>query len=275
MKLLTNLLGMGLAGTLGYLAEPELRFNLTGVPAKVVVKSDVIVADATSGVKMTISAGSKVNLVRIDGANAIVSPGGINVIGSIPIGETDLVTQIAARPAAADTLPSAAAPSLAGGGDSQEPAATPEPPPTPEPAPTPAPVATPEPAPTPAPVAAPEPEAAPPSAPEPLPAPEPIPAPEPMPELGARPAPAAGPVDVVEVMKQSIQAAQIKEFTSDQVLDWKPEADEIVDGESYQTGLASYKAETIFGVKTIQAKALIKGGKVHRWIWPKSGMDIK
>jgi hypothetical protein len=257
MKSLTNLLGMGFAGTLGYLAEPELRFNLTGVPAKVVVKSDVIVADATSGVKMTISAGTKVNLVRIDGVNAIVSPGGIKVIGSIPIGETDLVTQIAARPATPDTLPSAAAPSLADGGDSQEPAATPEPPPTPEPAPTPAPVA------------APEPEGAPPSAPEPL------PAPEPMPELGATAAPAAGPMDVVEVMKQSIQAAQIKEFTFDQVLDWKPEADEIVDGESYKTGLASYKAETIFGVKTIQAKALIKGGKVHRWIWPKSGMDIK
>ena len=271
MKFLTNLLGMAVAGTLGYLAEPKLRFDLTGVPASVVVKSDVVVADATSGVKMTIAAGSRVSLVRIDGANAIVSPGGINVIGSIPIGETDLVTQIGARPAAPDTPPSAAAPGLAVGGDSQEPAATPEPPPMPEPAPTPAPVA------TAAPVAAPEPEAAPPSAPEPLPAPEPIalPMPESIPAAAPVAAPAAGSTDVVEVMKQSIQAAQIKEFTFDQVLDWKPEADEIVDGESYQTGLASYKAETIFGVKTIQAKALIKGGKVHRWIWPKSGMDIK
>ena len=76
-------------------------------------------------------------------------------------------------------------------------------------------------------------------------------------------------------MQDSIQAAQIKEFTFDQVLDWTAGPDETVDGETYQTGVASYKAETIFGVKTIQAKALIKGGKVQRWIWPKSGMEIK
>ena len=43
----------------------------------------------------------------------------------------------------------------------------------------------------------------------------------------------------------------------------------------YQIGAVAYKAETIFGVKTIQAKALIKDGKVQRWIWPKSGMEIK
>jgi hypothetical protein len=48
-----------------------------------------------------------------------------------------------------------------------------------------------------------------------------------------------------------------------------------VDGQPFQTGSVTYKAETIFGVKTIQAKALIKGGKVQRWIWPKSGMEIK
>ena len=59
------------------------------------------------------------------------------------------------------------------------------------------------------------------------------------------------------------------------MLAWKPEANETVDGVVYQTGSAAYKAETIFGVKTIQAKALIRGGKVVRWIWPKSGMEIK
>lgn len=76
-------------------------------------------------------------------------------------------------------------------------------------------------------------------------------------------------------MQESVQAAQIKEFTFAQVLEWKAGSDESVDGETYQTGIASYKAETIFGVKTIQAKALLKGGKVQRWIWPKSGMEIK
>lgn len=77
-------------------------------------------------------------------------------------------------------------------------------------------------------------------------------------------------------MKASIQAGEIKEFTFDQVLEWAAvEGTEMIDGENYQTGIASYKAETVFGVKTIQAKALIQGNKVVRWLWPKSGMEIK
>ena len=89
------------------------------------------------------------------------------------------------------------------------------------------------------------------------------------------PTAATGPVDVVKVMQESIRSAQVKEFTFDQVLGWEAAAEETVDGEVFKTGLVSYKAETIFGVKTIQAKALIKGDKVQRWIWPKSGMEIK
>ena len=76
-------------------------------------------------------------------------------------------------------------------------------------------------------------------------------------------------------MQASIDAGQIKEFTKAQVLSWTASTDEIADGETYQIGLAAYKAETIFGIKTIQAKAMIRGGKVVRWIWPKSGMEIK
>jgi hypothetical protein len=86
-------------------------------------------------------------------------------------------------------------------------------------------------------------------------------------------APVAGPV--VPVMQASIRGAQIKEFTYAQVLGWKAEPNETVNGEVFQVGSVTYKAETIFGVKTIQAKALIKQGRVQRWIWPKSGMEIK
>jgi hypothetical protein len=81
--------------------------------------------------------------------------------------------------------------------------------------------------------------------------------------------------DLVQVMQASIDAGQIKEFTKAQVLSWTTSTDEIADGETYQIGLAAYKAETIFGIKTIQAKAMIQSGKVVRWIWPKSGMEIK
>jgi hypothetical protein len=81
--------------------------------------------------------------------------------------------------------------------------------------------------------------------------------------------------DIVNAMQENIREGKIKEFNFDQVLDWKAGTTEMVEGESYQTGLASYKADTIFGIKTIEAKALLKGGKVQRWIWPKSGLEIK
>lgn len=89
------------------------------------------------------------------------------------------------------------------------------------------------------------------------------------------PAAALGPEEIVKLMQDSIRAKQVKEFTFDQVLGWKAGEEEEVDGEKYQTGVAAYKAETIFGVKTIQAKALIQGGEVKKWIWPNSGMEIK
>jgi len=82
-------------------------------------------------------------------------------------------------------------------------------------------------------------------------------------------------VDVVKAMQDSVRSAQVKEFTLEQVLNWKAEADETVDGATYQAGTITYKAETILGVKNIQAKALIKNGKVQRWISTLSGEEIK
>jgi outer membrane biosynthesis protein TonB len=208
---------------------------------------------------MTIAAGSPAKLVRVTGKDAVIRPGDTAYTISIPISKTDLLQQLAANPppppsavAAVDPAPAPAPvtePTPAPGGDSEEPAPMPEPvvEPMPEPAPTPTPTPAPEPAPAPA--------------------PEPAPAPA--------PTVATGPVDVVKVMQESIRAAQVKEFTFDQVLGWEAGGDETVDGEIFKTGTVSYKAETIFGVKTIQAKALVKDGKVQRWIWPKSGMEIK
>ncbi len=285
MKLFFNLFGLAAAGYLGYMMEPGLRFQLTGnqpsaienardkkvvlqlpgdapqidlsalapeqLPQKVLINSDVKVTDAASGMTMLMPAGNRVKLVRIEGGNAVVSPGEGPFTGLVPVTETDLFQQLAANPPSSTpapvTPPVEPAPEPVtpepvepATGDSEEPTKMAEPPPVPEPAPEP------------------------PPAPEP--APEPAPAGEPA---------AAGSDEIVKAMQDSIKAAQIKEFTFEQVLEWKPDANETVDGETYQTGLASYKAETIFGTKNIQAKALIKAGKVHRWIWPKSGMEIK
>jgi len=153
-----------------------------------------------------------------------------------------------------------------------EPAPAPVTPPKPEPEPEPTPVVKndPEPTPTPEPEPTPEPPPVADNEGEKMEEPKPEPIPEPAP-TGA----ALGADDIVKVMQESIKAAQVKEFTFDQVLAWKAGEEETVDGSKYQTGSAAYKAETIFGVKTIQAKALIKDGKVTKWIWPNSGMEIK
>jgi hypothetical protein len=286
MKLFLMLFGMAAAGVLGYFTEPSLRLQLTGIspdgkttspsvppapaaeipvsgidpstlapeqlPKKVILNEAIQFADAASGLTMTITAGAPAKLVRIQGKDAVIRPGDTAYTIAIPISKTDLLQQLAANP----PPPVAPPPAV-------EPATKPEPAPLPEP-------------PSEEPVAImPEPEITPTPDPAPAPIPDPAPVPTPAPDPTPVPTPAAGPVDVVKVMQESIRNAQVKEFTFDQVLGWEPASDETVDGEAYKIGMVSYKAETIFGVKTIQAKALIKDGKVQRWIWPKSGMEIK
>jgi len=267
MKFLMNILALAAIGAAGYIAEPHLRTQLTGLssvsgssgtivngvftpsdpaiaaklsgvdfnslnfeqlPAEITLKADADVTDADTGLKMTLRAGNRVKPLRIEKGEAVFSPGAGNFEGRIPLGYTDLVEKLAANP------PTAAA----------------------EVAPEPMPV---EEAP-----AAPEPV-------EPAPAPEPEPAPEP---VAAAFAPAT-PEEIVKTMQESIQSGQIQEFKFDQVTEWKAAEIETVDGEQFNTGLLSYQGETFLGVKSIQAKAFIRGGKVVRWIMPKSGMEIK
>jgi hypothetical protein len=206
------------------------------------LNSDVKVSDAASGVTMNLGAGNRVKLVRIEGGNAVVSPGEGPFLGRVPITETDLLQQIAARRTTANPQVPPTVPPVEEVASSSVPS-------------TAAPIEPPEP------VVAPVKESPPEVVTEPA-------APAPAEVSNASP-------DSVSVMQESIKSAQVKEFTFDQVLNWRAEADEVVDGETYQIGVASYKATTIFGVKTIQAKALMKGGQVQRWIWPKSGMEIK
>lgn len=111
----------------------------------------------------------------------------------------------------------------------------------------------------------------PPTAPPAMPEPTPIPTPTPEPATGG----ALSPEQIVEVMKKSIAAGAVKEFKLEQVEAWKAGEEEGFGGETFQTGLAAYKAETIFGVKTVQAKALIKDGKVSKWVYAKTGMEIR
>lgn len=118
------------------------------------------------------------------------------------------------------------------------------------------------------------PPATPTTAPDPKPDPQPSPAPEPEPE--PEPVPTnLNAEQIVSAMQESVKGGGIKEFKFEQVEGWKAGEEENVDGEMYQTGLAAYKAQTIFGEKTVQAKALIQKGKVVKWIYAKTGMEIR
>jgi hypothetical protein len=284
MKRLTVILVIFTVGFMGYKAEPSMRYALTGLspkapqskpgtspapqaaapavaapapaqvtpppvidptqltsaqlPQQVTLKVATEVADA-SGLKLKVDAGSRLKLVRIEGDQVVVSPGTSPFEGRVSISGTDLMEQLAANP-----------PVQATGGAATEPSA-----------------------PSAQPAALPSGDTAAPAVPAvPTPAP-PAEAPQPV----ATPAvPAAGnTTDAVEVMKEHIRSGGIKEFTAEQVQGWKAEADEVIDGSTYQTGMVRYNADTIFGTKTIEAKAIIQNGKVVRWIWPKSGLEIK
>jgi hypothetical protein len=80
---------------------------------------------------------------------------------------------------------------------------------------------------------------------------------------------------VVVIMKRSIRNREIKEFSYDQTLRWKVGQREVLDGIRYRTGLVTFRAETIFGVKNLTAKAYIQSNRVAKWVWPRSGLEIQ
>lgn len=278
MKFLFAIIGILGSGVLGYVLEPDMRYGLTGMvpvapappatlpttitpttpttptavprydyvslqpsqlPEKIMLTAQAFATVPGETDPLPLPAGRNVKPLRIEGSDVHFSVLGV-AHGKIAVDQTNLVETLIANP-------------------------------------PPAPVAIPV-EPTPVVVV----ENTPPPAPVPVPMPEPVPTPEPTPVPTPEPTPT--PVasastlsadDIVKVMQESIRSGQIKEFTFDQVIGWKATEDEAVDGQTYQTGLAAYKAETIFGQKNIQAKALIQNGKVTRWIWPTSGLVIE
>jgi hypothetical protein len=275
MKFLFAIIGILGAGVLGYVLEPDMRFSLTGMepvapapptivaptivpatpaavprydyaslqpnqlPEKIVLTAQAFASAPGETDAVSLPAGTKVKPLRIEGSDVHFSVLGA-AHGKIAVDQTNLVETLIANP-----------------------------PPAPVAAPVePTPVVVAEVTPPPTPVEVPMPEVVPPPVTTPDPTPEPAPAP-------VTSASSMSPDDIVKVMQESIRSGQIKEFTFDQVIGWKATEEEAVDGQTYQTGLAAYKAETIFGVKNIQAKALIQNGKVTRWIWPTSGLEIE
>ena len=226
----------------------EVRDN--DLPETVTIENPTVIPTSGGEGQVRLKKGDVVTLLNRKNDLLIVEKSDSNGKGKISPKDTDLFQQLVktiyereAGGAVATTTPPASIPA---------PAPAPTPTPTPTPTPAPAPVAKIDPV---------------------------VPNPEPMPVVEPTPAPAAdaklGEDKIIALMKDSIAGGAVKEFTSDQVKGWKANGEETIDGTEYQTGLAAYEAATIFGVRPVQAKALIKDGKIERWVYAKSGMEIQ
>lgn len=81
--------------------------------------------------------------------------------------------------------------------------------------------------------------------------------------------------EIIAIMKASIESGRIREFTRKQVETWAAGEEETIDKIRYRTGRITYQAETIFGKKRVEAKALIRDGKVFKWVYSKTGMEVR
>ena len=239
--------------------ELRIKINLGTIkpsewPKTVKLTKRVYVSTGDNNQETALEKGTTVEVRDLDGESYIlkVSPGG-PLEGIVPIVQTDFAQQVIAYRARNHF---GAGTAVAKNDD-----------PAPVPPPTLPDVVANDPAKTLSP-------ATPTATPEPNPVPEPAPAPKPEPEPEPEPA-NLNPEQIVAAMQESVKGGEIKEFKFEQVEGWKAGEEENVDGETYQTGLAAYKAQTIFGEKTVQAKALIQKGKVVKWIYAKTGMEIR
>ena len=83
------------------------------------------------------------------------------------------------------------------------------------------------------------------------------------------------PDGTVQIMIDSIKSGAVKEIKLDQIKYWRWNGYEEVDGKDYFTGVVGYTANTIFGEINTEGKALIRGGKVIKWIYNGSEEEIK
>jgi hypothetical protein len=106
--------------------------------------------------------------------------------------------------------------------------------------------------------------------------PDPAPTP-PTPDPDPDPAPAAklDEAAIVSLLKKDVEAGKVTEFKANQVTEWQAGEAMEFDGQNYQTGLVTFKAETILGVQEHQAIALIEDGKVYKWMWAKTKLEMR
>ncbi len=207
-------------------------YSASQLPEKVLLKADVIVTDPSEELKMTITEGNRVDLLRIEGENAVISPGAGPFQGKLRIVDTDLAEQLSGVEPIPEATEAPADPLLMQ------------------------------------------------DAPEELIPREPTEEPEAAADEFKNPIQARNTElseeEVVQILRDSLENGEISEISADQVTEWGL----VEDGDTkvasgVQVGSVTYTAETIFGVKSLEAHAVIENKRVTRWFSPKSGMDIQ
>ena len=82
-------------------------------------------------------------------------------------------------------------------------------------------------------------------------------------------------VAIVSCMQASVAENEVSEFKADQVIEWLAGEDMEFDGVNYQTGMVTFEAETILGKQQQKAIALIENGKVEKWYWAKTKLEMR
>ncbi len=292
MKAIVTVCAMIVAGALGFLVEPELRPMLTGESAivknndgdnsakAILIKLNELTPEQlpkyvmikkqsqyeSAGITFTVPKGSLAELKGVENNMVSVVPKGSTDTILIPIDATDLVLQLKANPPS--TTPVSNNPTI--------PEVLPNTPAVPETPATTPPIPDTPPAPGTGTMADNNPPVVTPPTTPPTTVPKTPPSTPPAaPVTPPNPSTPVATSAIATLMQQSIANQDIKEFSSDQVTDWKPGEDETIDGVPYQTGTAFYTTTTPFGSTTMKAKALIREGKVQRWIWPHTGIELK
>ena len=81
--------------------------------------------------------------------------------------------------------------------------------------------------------------------------------------------------EIEAFMKSELETKPLTEFSADKIATYKAGETETIDGVEYQTGTASYMKKTMFGDRTLSAKALIKNGVLVKWVSPKTGLQLQ
>ena len=78
----------------------------------------------------------------------------------------------------------------------------------------------------------------------------------------------------VRAMVDSIAKNDVTEFDLKMIKEWTPVLFDEIEGEPYWTATVKYDAKTVYGTFDAEAMALMKEGKVEKWVYAGSGEPV-